>query len=141
MILDSFMCANGLGAVDLQRKSHISYTYFCHAHAVYSWIDHVLCPSYGIARVDECTIVNHHPDKNSDHLPLQYLLHTGVMLWSQNKREAHGGQFAASKIPSHGNSKYFSTQSHNGWHRTTAFQIQNNVIARCLQGSSDMIAR
>ena len=28
MILDNFMCANGLGAVDLQHKSHISYTYF-----------------------------------------------------------------------------------------------------------------
>jgi hypothetical protein len=54
--------------------------------------------------------------------------------------EARDGQLAASKMPSHGNTKYFPNQSHNCWHRTAGFQIKKkpknkNVIARCLQGS------
>ncbi len=49
-------------------------------------------------------------------------------------------------MPSHGYSTYFGMQSHNCWHRTAAFQIQKkkkkkNIIARCLQGSSEMKAR
>ena len=38
--------------------------------------------------------------------------------------EAHGGQLAASKMPSYGNSKYLCTQSQKCWHRTAEFEIQ-----------------
>ncbi len=96
MILDNFMCANSLGAVDLQHKSHIGYTYFCHARAVYSWIDHVLYPSHDIARVDVCTIVNHHPDNNSDHFPLQFLLDTGVSKSMTKQKGVKSNRFYAS---------------------------------------------
>jgi hypothetical protein len=57
--------------------------------------------------------------------------------------EARDGQLAGSKMPSHGNWNYFPTQSYNCWHRIAGFQIKKTptVIARCLQGSSEMKAR
>ena len=68
--LYDFMNENSLACVDLHSIQSVEYTFYCHARHVYTWIDHVLCPSHLLGRFSKCCIIPPHPDNDSDHLPV-----------------------------------------------------------------------
>ena len=68
--MHDFIIENSLESVDMRYDQTVPYTYFCHARNVFSWIDHVLCFSHDLRNVCSCVIMDHHPDNESDHLPL-----------------------------------------------------------------------
>ena len=75
-ILYDFIVANNLFVADFHFRQPVSYTYYCHTSAKYTWIDHMLFTSYDSTDVTRCSIIPQDADNVSDHLPL--VMHISV---------------------------------------------------------------